>query len=86
MTSQFVYLLSTYDEHGSEEVQATLDRSTVRAMLRVGFPYTGEHESASLAEAMSEQDSALAERSPVNLSDGWGGIQLHVVRIDAWHQ
>ena len=98
MNYVYVYLLSFYGEHGSEEVKATLDRGRLHAMIDSydlsKSPIDSDAYHKALDEMLLDGDDVLsASRTycddsktqgpmPHNLSDGWGGMQLHVVRLD----
>ena len=82
----YVYLLSTYGEHGAEAVHATLDRAKLPAALAdlIGshFRYTDPSEwQSDLQKLLVQDDEELAAHDGDNLSEGWGGIQLHVVDL-----
>lgn len=101
-----VYLLSTYDEYGSEGVVGTADRDALDGLLWercVGgkLPYWAkdpesiakyhqncrqwyEESKAGLERALKAIDDGkqpLGE--PRNLNDCWGGMQLHVIDLQA---
>jgi hypothetical protein len=87
---QYVYLLSDYNEYGSENVEATLDRSKLQDMLasRISLdgykPDTNYHDTpasrlAGLLE--SQEENIITRANPHSLMDGWGGIQLHIVKL-----
>ena len=92
--ADYVYLLSTYNEYGSEEVRATTDRSLVPALLAASWVLGDgrvrvlEHgEAARLSELLARPDDKLAGKlgrgaDPHDLNDYWGGPQLHVVRLE----
>lgn len=81
-----VYILSDYEEHGAENVCATLDRGLLIALLRRNWPdptaeaWRNEAE-RSLHALLQQTDEDLVGEH--NLHDGWGGVQLHVVRLAA---
>jgi len=89
----YVYLLSTYQEYGAENVTATLDRARLDAIMRENWP-SGSFEipsqklekwlaeaSATMAKLLQKPDAELVSESGHNLQDGWGGMQLHVVEL-----
>jgi hypothetical protein len=80
-----VYIISTYDEYGAENVVATLDKSRVPLMLEENWPSEGPQKSEDLAclvKILLKPDvELLARRDGYNLSKGWGGFQLHVVKL-----
>jgi hypothetical protein len=78
--TRFVYILSTYQENGAENVIATLDRTKLHGLLTSYFkPLAHEHER--LAELMAGNDDELSKTDGHYLSNGWGGIELHVVEL-----
>jgi len=84
----YVYLLSDYDEYGAENVTATLDRGRLIELIDENWAPTEARSVAwnaeaktKLAELLLETDDELASRGSHNLQAGWGGIQLHVVRL-----
>ena len=77
-----VYLISLYDEYGSEQVRATLDLSRVRELLdthpeRRKGPLPKEYEK-NLTELLGKNEAG----GPWNLGHGWGGFQLHIVELE----
>lgn len=96
--TRHVYLLSDYDEYGSGNVIATLDRSRLPAMLKLMLPryrLEGTDPEATLSQLLQKTDPELTGidllthggqnsfgSSPHSLTSGWGGPQLHVVRLD----
>lgn len=76
----YVYLLNTYDEHGPENMVGTLDRAGVEALL-VKHWKVEPAEKEALALYLRQPDEGMADRGPINLSDGWGGIQYSVVEL-----
>ena len=84
MIDRYVYMLSTYDEHGSVQCRATLDRNRLVTML-TGYFYDGNVRPeylAGLTKLLQEPDERLADDSGTNLSNGWGGMQLHVIKLE----
>jgi hypothetical protein len=99
----YVYMLSDYDEHGSENCAATLDRNRLLSMIDENWPkidfnsrpaYASnpqfyadrqlqwmEQAKASLTKLLDQTDEDLAQGSGHNLHDGWGGAQLHVIKL-----
>lgn len=76
------YLISRYDEYGSEDVRGTLDKSKVRELLvthpaRRNRPLEADYE-AKLAELL-EADEPV---DGTDLGHGWGGFQLHIVELE----
>jgi hypothetical protein len=86
----YVYLLGTYDEHGSDGIKATLDRSRLPDIL-ASAKWDGDDlsdEQAELAKLLDRPDAELWRSgggyagSTHDLSQGWGGWQLHVVPLE----
>lgn len=93
----YVYILSDYEEDGSRNVFATLDRAALPAMLdamldrfRKNNPNLLhiDEDIGGLHKLLLQSDEELSRLSDGdigphghNLTRGWGGIQLHVVRI-----
>jgi hypothetical protein len=93
---KYVYLLSDHEEHGAEHVVATLFRGRLAALIDEtwGDVYKSDCKAekialVSLLELGDEELSApmeecgRSERGSMGhlLNDGWGGIQLHVVKL-----
>lgn len=80
----YVYILSTYDEHGAENVVASLSESGIFALAEQHFPKAfGEYERRELEAMLQETDGALRLMGGINLSEDWGGLMLHVVLLDS---
>jgi len=87
----YVYILSDHDEYGAENLVATLDRSLLMGMVEKNWPKYKpvwiEEAKAGLARHLEElSDEELCEKTRKNGLDchrGWGGMQLHVVKLDA---
>ena len=86
MQSRYVYLLSHHHEYGSADVRATINRDEVMSLFE---DYTNEgwgepDEDRKTLEALLEtSDEELhIGGNPHNLMRGWGGVQLHVVKIE----
>jgi len=78
----FVYMLSIYEEDGAEEPTATLDRTKLVGMLTGNWPDAGKEEyAAALTELLKKPDEELCRRYGINLGRGWGGLQLHVIKL-----
>ena len=73
-----VYILSTHEEHGAEDVRATLDTLKLYEMLN-DFAPTSE-ERAKLAELVKA--NILNPDFGSSLGNGWGGVQLHIVELE----
>ena len=89
----FVYILSDYGEHGAQNVVATLDRSNLVELLKRNWPEPvkwdgterpghGADDISGLEELLEASDEDLRAADGANLTEGWGGIQLHVVLLD----
>ena len=80
---RYVYLLSTHDEYGAENVTATLSRDDLPSMISFYEDKVNDFAEAlpQLIELLTQSDSALAGRDSHNLQSGWGGIHLHVVPL-----
>lgn len=88
----YVYLLSDYDESGSDNVVATLYRANLASLVDINWPDSRFHLPAhgpelraeakkKLAAHLEKTDEDLAAGQKWACSDGWGGIQLHVVKL-----
>ena len=82
-----VYILSTYEEHGAERVQATLDKAKLSEMLEL---YTIEDTSSSTdtcteitteKKRLQEILNTTEEAGSYDLSEGWGGIKLDIAEL-----
>ena len=80
-----VYIMNTYEEHGPDDMYATLDPSNLPAMLEeYGLP-----NSDGPGRELMKERRALARFMSGNpledirggLSDGWGGIQVHMIEL-----
>ena len=86
-----VYLLSTYEEYGAENVQATLDPAKLPAMIAAHYddwalavPHLVELRDeaiAALAKLVHEGLPDTAATDGIALHEGWGGMQLHIVEL-----
>lgn len=93
MTPRYIYLLSDHDEHGSEHVQAVENREDLLALLRrrcqADWPDIMSGIMARAAALLERSDESLSAprdavepgSHPENLMRGWGGLQLHVVKV-----
>lgn len=72
-----LYVLSHYAESGAEHMSATLNPQAVPAMLDV-YPKVSDSDRATLARLLIENCPGQYD-----LSDGWGGYQLHIVELDS---
>lgn len=93
----YVYILSEHEEHGAENVEATLDRSLLQWMLERRLEQMvcrpGEKEgfvksTMSRFQGLSNiSDEELVKKmtenggSGISLSGLWGGPQLHVIKL-----
>ena len=98
----YVYILSDYDEHGAENVVASLDRARLFDLVNENWPTppAGKDETAAgaiarevyhaewieeglagLRRRLEKSDEELATGRPHNCHNGWGGMQLHVVKL-----
>ena len=77
-----VYILSTYQEDGAEDVQATLDKSKITQLLKnLSVKYDGpmDFEEEKLKVVLeNDQSNQLGHK----LSDGWGGVMLHIIELE----
>ena len=77
-----VYLLSDYEEHGAENVEATLDATKLYGMLEERIKdYRDEQYKEKMRENLKKYLSEFDELDGRDLGSGWGGIQLHIVKI-----
>ncbi len=86
MSSRYVYILSTYDEYGAEDVVATLDRDRLVHLCDIhwaeAFKTSAEGHDELVKLLAEKTDETLANGDGWNLHLGWGGVQLHVVKLD----
>lgn len=74
---RYVYILSDYGEFGAENVKASLDPQRLRPLIK----------ELTLAKGAEKKfDELIADPQEIsvggaNLSDGWGGAQLHIVPL-----
>lgn len=82
-----VYLISTYNEYGAEEVRATIDKAKVESLLLTHPTYIKiqpnqfeeeEHPIERLKYTL-EKDEVI---DGLDLTSGWGGFQLHIVELE----
>ncbi len=74
-----VYILSTFEEHGSREVRATTDPNQLPDMLSEYWD-DNEHELNALREV--GEDGWEINRDGYSLSRAWGGALLHIVELE----
>lgn len=78
-----VYILSTYGEYGAENVRATLDSSNLERMAQEYPKRDTTHEVGEIRKLLSGPvTELLTKQSGHDLSNGWGGMMLHVVEIE----
>ena len=86
-----VYLISTYDEYGSEGMRGTSSTDDLPRLIRDYFnsiaaswpaPDREQHISE-LLEALPQVilDAKASPGEPQDLTDDWGGPQLHVIDV-----
>jgi hypothetical protein len=71
-----VYILSTHEEHGAEQVQATLDPSKLDSMMKA---YNADADELAKLKDVLEKNELTPDGH--GLSKAWGGIQLHIVEL-----
>lgn len=97
MMKQYVYMISSYDEYGSEGVVATTNRDKLLGMLDgyydldptklsgnrlKAITLAVSEDKQTLMSLLEKSDEELARSSSgYNLGKGWGGTQLHVVEL-----
>lgn len=74
-----VYLLSTYGEDGSENMVGTTDKNKVIQLLKDNFKRIDEDKIQKLTSLLN--DDLLTDVYPDNLCNGWGGVQLHIIKL-----
>ena len=72
------YILSDYNEHGAENVVATLDKTKVMELMKSNFQWVNQEDIDKL-EYYLEIDKPSKDAN--NLAVGWGGIQLHIIEL-----
>jgi hypothetical protein len=81
----YAYMLSDYEEHGSTNVTATLDRSLLLSMLDTNWANRSEayrlQAREGLTKLLARSDEDLCGADGNACEHGWGGIQLHVIRL-----
>ena len=77
--TKYVYMLSDYGEYGSQNCMATLDRGKLYEMCGVRWPH--EHVINGLRGVLERSDEDLDDGSGHNLTEVWGGPQLHVIKL-----
>lgn len=92
----YVYILSSHDEYGAEDLVATLDRSKLEGLVKENWPHQSEWEDWArkqreewlndgingLRKHLAKSDEELSSsQSGWNCHEGWGGMQLHVAKL-----
>jgi hypothetical protein len=81
----YAYMLSHYMEDGANEPVITTDRSRLSSLIMEYAPRRTTDPAQAIARLsvyLEQSDEELAQRREgINLNDGWGGIQLHVVLL-----
>jgi len=70
------YILSTYGEDGAEEVHVTLDKEKV---MGIASEYGEDYVLDRLIDVLSKDTT---ERDGVNVSQGWGGLMIHIIEVE----
>jgi len=82
----YVYMISHYDEYGSDDVSASLSKDGLFKIINApSFFYSDESRLAvteKLKTLFELRDIELAGKQKHDLQKGWGGFQLHVVELD----
>lgn len=86
----YVYMMSTYGEHGAENCRATLDRGMLPTILsryydgRNGYDHVLTEATSRLETILRKSDEDLSTNvDGTNLTyDGWGGVQLFVIALE----
>lgn len=77
-----VYFLSDYGEYGAENVRATLDPEKLFSIL-AGCDY--KPQTITTAKRKLRGYLRKSKTTPIeghNLTDGWGGIMLHIIELE----
>lgn len=86
---KYLYLIWDYEEHGPENIHATLTRSAVSQMLNDGWGkarHLAEMQE-SLATHLAQPDdllcgkNAFGDPSSFSLCNGWGAPEFQVLRL-----
>ncbi len=91
----YVYILSDYEEYGATNVVATLERDLLDRLIDENWPdgprpTFGDQEHlakwrdrarSKLRLLLEQSDAQLAQPDGHDLHNGWGGMQLHVVKL-----
>lgn len=73
-----VYLLYDYEEHGPEDIVATLDASALGGLVKANFPEYADRLDTSVEDALRRSED---EDGGIKLQRGWGGLVLRVVEL-----
>lgn len=82
---QHVYVLADYDEYGLEESVATLDRTFLPALLKRfqdGYAESYKIEATKRLAVLCQPDGEILT-GRYNLMEGWGGVQLYVIKLES---
>ena len=77
-----IYILSTYDEYGAENVKATTNKDNVMMLAELVISESdirelNLNEKARLGVILRLDD--LTSKDGENISEGWGGLMIHIV-------
>lgn len=76
-----VYILSTYEEHGSDSVVATTQHDRLGQLMADNFEgFAPLDEELKALERLKDQGWPISTQGH-DLSNGWGGILLHIVEL-----
>ena len=76
-----VYILSTYDEYGAEDVRATLDKSKVEALLQ-SHPRLSALTDYPIKKLRALLEVDCCDVKGTDITEGWGGFKLHIVELE----
>ncbi len=89
---KYIYMLYDYQEHGPESIIATLDKDLVLSIFDKKWPPNSdlcpvraddyEKVRNTLIQYLLETNDDLVKYEGVRLSDGWGGVVLHVLVLE----
>lgn len=80
-----VYILSDYEEHGAENVRATIDKNKVVELFENLVSKWEDVNYATKCRAKLNQlleNNILTTQCGKDLGDGWGGLQLHIIELE----
>jgi hypothetical protein len=75
-----IYILSDYSDYGADNVRATVDPAWLPTMLAHYGREAGRDEA--LARIGKAVAADVVSVSGIDLGDGWGGVQLHIVEAE----